>query len=352
MKHTGWAAVAAWGVVLAGLAVTGCGDGALEEDHSQGAAAYAKYCALCHGDKGQGYQADSANALTNQSFLSSVSDEFLRDGIARGRPGTPMSGWGKAYGGPLDDGDVQAIIGWLRSQQFAPNRTFSAAKITSGSVDRGKIVYAMECAGCHGLTGKGGPYMTVNHPVFLAGVSDHWLRDVIAKGRPGTPMPGFGGIVEPHHLDDLVALLRSWQLPVSDAPVQLPPAKLPPALLNPGGPPPAFAAQSGRYVSASDVKAALDTKAELVLVDARPAGDYPAFHLPGAVSIPFYQAELLGPQLPKDAWTVTYCACPHAESTALAVALEKQGHPHVRVLDEGILYWKKVGFPLHTGVDP
>ncbi len=339
-------------IALCSVALLGCGDGLAEVDHSHGAATYARYCALCHGDKGQGYQADSANALTNQSFLASVSDAFLRDGIAHGRPGTPMSSWGKAYGGPLSESDVQAIIGWLRSQQTVPNRAVSSAKITTGSAERGKIVYAMECAGCHGQLGKGGPYMSVTHPVFLAGVSDHWLRQVIAEGRPGTGMPGFSGIVEPHHLDDLVAVLRSWQQPIDKLAPVLPPAKLPPALLNPGGPAPAFAAQSGRYVSAWDVKAALDAKAELVLVDARPAGDYPPFHLPGAVSIPFYQAELLGPQLPKNAWTVTYCACPHAESTALAEALEKQGHPHVRVLDEGILYWKKLGWPLHTGAEP
>ena len=141
-------------------------------------------------------------------------------------------------------------------------------------------------------------------------------------------MPGFGGILEPYHIDDLVALMRSWQQPVGDHLLVEPPKTLPPAVQNPGGPAPAFAAQSGRYVSASDLKTAMDAKAELVVLDARPAGDYPAFHLPGAVSLPFYSAEQLGSQLPKTVWTVTYCACPHAESTALAEALEQQGHQH------------------------
>lgn len=339
-------------VAAAACATAACGDGAVDADHREGKALYAKYCALCHGAEGQGYQADAANALTNQHFLASVSDAFLFEGIARGRPGTPMSSWGQAFGGPLSDREVWAIVGWLRDQQRLAPRSFSAAASTAGSVERGKIVYASECSGCHGQDGKGGPFMSIAHPVFLKGVSDAWLREVIREGRPGTPMPGFGGIVEPYHLDDLVALMRSWQQPVAEAAAALPPAQLPPAVLNPGGPLPAFAAQSGRYVSASDLKTALDAKAELVLLDARPASDYPAFHLPGAVSVPFYAADTYGPQLPKQVWTVTYCACPHAESTALAEALEKQGHAHVRVLDEGILYWKKLGWPLHSGPLP
>jgi cytochrome c oxidase cbb3-type subunit 3/ubiquinol-cytochrome c reductase cytochrome c subunit len=340
------------GSVAVAVLSAACGDGAADVDHSQGQALYGKYCALCHGNQGQGYQADAANALTNQAFLSTVTDEFLFEGIARGRPGTPMSSWGKAFGGPLSDGEVNAIVGWLRSSQRVADRTFSSAPITTGSVERGKIVYTSECRGCHGQDGKGGPYMSIVHPVFLKGVSDAWLRHVIADGRAGTPMPGFGGILEPYHIDDLVALMRSWQQPVGDHLVVEPPKTLPPAVQNPGGPAPAFAAQSGRYVSASDLKTAMDAKAELVVVDARPAGDYPAFHLPGAVSLPFYAADQLGPQLPKTVWTVTYCACPHAESTALAEALEQQGHQHVRVLDEGILYWKKLGWPLATGPLP
>lgn len=334
--------------VAALLVAAACGDGAVDADHSQGEALYGKYCSLCHGPSGEGYQADSANALNNQAFLSSVTDEFLFEGIARGRPGTPMSSWGKAFGGPLSDSEVWAIVGWLRAKQSGPSKAFGSAPI-SGSVERGKIVYESECRGCHGQDGKGGPYMSIAHPVFLKGVQDSWLRHVIAEGRPGTPMPGFGGIVEPYHLDDLVALMRSWQQPVADHPPVQAPTTLPPPVLNPGGPEPAFAKQSGRYVSASDLKTALDAKAELVVLDARPAGDYPAFHLPGAVSLPFYAADQLGPQVPKAVWTVTYCACPHAESTALAEALEKQGHQRVRVLDEGILYWKKLGWPLSTG---
>jgi hypothetical protein len=72
-----------------------------EEDTVHGGEVYARYCALCHGDRGQGYAADNANALRSPEFLSTVSDEFLRAAILKGRSGTPMSAWGQQYGPPL-----------------------------------------------------------------------------------------------------------------------------------------------------------------------------------------------------------------------------------------------------------
>ena len=56
-----------------------------------GAVAYAKTCALCHGAQGEGYVADNATALNNPTFLATAPDDFLRQSVGRGRPGTTMS---------------------------------------------------------------------------------------------------------------------------------------------------------------------------------------------------------------------------------------------------------------------
>src|SRR5437868_11327019 len=57
----------------------------------QGHVAYAKYCATCHGEFASGYVADNAPSLRSPTFLSTASDDFLRAGITRGRPGTAMA---------------------------------------------------------------------------------------------------------------------------------------------------------------------------------------------------------------------------------------------------------------------
>src|SRR5262245_56356311 len=62
---------------------------------------YAYLCATCHGVDGNGYVADNAPSLRNPAFLASVTDDFLRAAILRGRPGTAMGAYAQTSGGPL-----------------------------------------------------------------------------------------------------------------------------------------------------------------------------------------------------------------------------------------------------------
>jgi len=72
---------------------------------------YAKQCAICHGDQGQG--TDIALSLNNPVFLASASDAFLRHAIEVGRRNTSM----KSYAGILTDDETEDIIALIRSWQ-------------------------------------------------------------------------------------------------------------------------------------------------------------------------------------------------------------------------------------------
>jgi cytochrome c oxidase cbb3-type subunit III len=79
-------------------------------------------------------------------------------------------------------------------------------------------LYSQNCAGCHGADGKLGPAPPVSDPVYLAIVDDDTLRQVISKGRPGTPMSAFaqseGGMLTAKQVDAIVAGLRQrWGKP-------------------------------------------------------------------------------------------------------------------------------------------
>jgi cytochrome c oxidase cbb3-type subunit III len=52
-------------------------------------------------------------------------------------------------------------------------------------------LYGLHCAGCHGANGQFGPAPPLNDPLFLAIVPDATLLQMVADGRPGTPMPAF-----------------------------------------------------------------------------------------------------------------------------------------------------------------
>ncbi len=183
-----------------------------------GAALYARMCALCHGKNGEGYAAPGSVALANPDFLAIADDTYLFENTARGRPGTRMSAWAQSHGGPLSDDEIRAIVGYIRQWQTKPAVDVSGVTI-SGDVERGAQVYAENCAICHGEAGggrdeapaapNGAP--SLNNPVFLATASDGFIRHSIAQGRQGTPMPAYAGVLTDQEIADLVALIRSWQ---------------------------------------------------------------------------------------------------------------------------------------------
>jgi cytochrome c oxidase cbb3-type subunit 3/ubiquinol-cytochrome c reductase cytochrome c subunit len=194
---------------------------------------------------------------------------------------------------------------------------------------------------------------------LLASASDGFLRHAIRRGREGTEMPAFGVALGDGTVEDLVSVLRSWQgrtaVSPRQAPARPPPLPLGPVPLNPRGPEPqGFVAQgTGAGTTRADtVKAQLDRGARMALLDARAPSDYAREHIAGAVSVPFYDPDPYFAQLPRDAWLVAYCACPHAESGQLAQKLVSHGFTKVTVLDEGLGVWKARKYPTQTGVDP
>jgi len=79
-------------------------------------------------------------------------------------------------------------------------------------------LYSQNCAGCHGADGKLGPAPPIGDPVYLALVDDNALRQVISKGRPGTPMAEFaqseGGMLTSKQVDAIVHGIRQrWGKP-------------------------------------------------------------------------------------------------------------------------------------------
>lgn len=71
-----------------------------------------------------------------------------------------------------------------------------------------------------------------------------------------------------------------------------------------------------------------------------------------AVSVPFYDPSPYLGALPRDAWLVCYCACPHAESSELALKLMAAGFVKVTVLQEGLSAWIARGFATRSGTKP
>jgi len=89
------------------------------------------------------------------------------------------------------------------------------------------LLYARNCAGCHGPDGKGGAAIGLADPVYLAIADDATIRRVTAEGVAGTAMPAFaqhaGGMLTDAQIDAIVNGIRGrWAKPdvlrAADAP--------------------------------------------------------------------------------------------------------------------------------------
>lgn len=319
-------------------------------------ALYQARCALCHGDKGQGYAADGANALANPDFLSLASDDLIRSAITRGRvvEGTPMPAFGIKFNGTLNDAQINGLTKLIRSWETIPRVDLNQVKVPPGVGTRAEALYQLDCQRCHGVKGKGATrknaYMSINDPDFLQHASDAYLYRTLVDGRRGTKMESFARYNQ-QQLGDLVALIRSWQRPVSDQAPPRPPNDIENAVLHPKGAEPEFTLRDNKYVSVDQVnKQAFEEKRKVIFLDAREPSDWIRRRIKGARNVPFYDAASYVARIPRDAYIVTYCGCPHAASGALADALRKAGFPRVAVLDEGFWIWSdERKYPTATG---
>ncbi len=89
-------------------------------------------------------------------------------------------------------------------------------------------LYATNCSGCHGAEGRLGPARPLGDPVYLALVARAHVREVVARGVPGTFMPAFAKSAGGTLTDDQVTviadgLFEKWADPSKVAGAALPP---------------------------------------------------------------------------------------------------------------------------------
>ena len=173
-----------------------------------GAALFAKKCAGCHGEKGEG---GVGSSLSAPSFLAMADNRFLHAVITQGRPGTEMPAWRQLSAKQLAD-----VLALLRSWQKAatPSVELTAAA-HRGRAEFGEVLFQRECVKCHGAHGEGDLGTQIGNPVLLTQETDDFLWRTIAHGKTGTEMKGFldraRDPLASEDIDHIVAYLRRLQ---------------------------------------------------------------------------------------------------------------------------------------------
>lgn len=107
--------------VILVLTTLGLAMAAEKGDLAKGRAAYATYCATCHGDagKGDGPGAAALNPkprdLTDRAYMVKLNDQYLSDIVSKGGVALGKSPLMPPWGTALKPEDIRNVIAYVRS---------------------------------------------------------------------------------------------------------------------------------------------------------------------------------------------------------------------------------------------
>jgi rhodanese-related sulfurtransferase len=89
-------------------------------------------------------------------------------------------------------------------------------------------------------------------------------------------------------------------------------------------------------------------KGEVTVIDVRPAQEFRAGHIPGALSIPVAELKARLDELPKDREVVAYCRGPYCVMAIEAVELLRNHGFEAQRMEQGVVDWRARGWRVET----
>ena len=174
---------------------------------SWGAELFKQHCVACHGTsgKGDGWVAPVLLRRPKDLTATRFSMELLSQVLWNGKPGTAMPSWRG-----LPQPDLAALATYVQ----ALHRPGKPEQISPELLRRGKQVFQLTCAPCHGIAGDGkGPAAATLTPepanFQLKQPDTSYLLRVVREGIPGTAMPAWQRQISEADREAVAAFVRS-----------------------------------------------------------------------------------------------------------------------------------------------
>ena len=174
---------------------------------------YSQYCSTCHGDFGEGganpaLSGDIIAPISSAEYLKTRDNLTLNSVISQGQPNFGMSPFGSAFGGPLDEDEIDAIVTFIRTWEDNPPVELPSEIITSDVPLSSPEIYTSLCAQCHGETGEGGIGPSFRDEA-LQQTSDREIFESISVGHSATSMIAWGEILTSDQITRVIRHIRN-----------------------------------------------------------------------------------------------------------------------------------------------
>jgi mono/diheme cytochrome c family protein len=186
-----------------------------------GQSLFAENCSSCHGDFGEGgpnpsRPDDIIAPISTAEYLKTRDNHTLQQIISQGQPNFGMSPFSAAYGGPLDDDEINALVAFIRSWEDDPPVDLPPEVTITGDLSlEGDEIFDSLCYQCHGPSPDGvrqGPSLATAD--FQESRTDQEIFDAINLGHEATSMIAWGEILTSEQITQLVDFIRN--LPEED----------------------------------------------------------------------------------------------------------------------------------------
>jgi mono/diheme cytochrome c family protein len=186
---------------------------------------FADNCASCHGDFGEGgpnpaRPDDIIAPISSAEYLKTRDDITIFAIIAQGQPNFGMSPFGSAYGGPLEDEEIDALVAYMRSWENNPPVELPPEIVFGAVTLYGEEIFTSVCAQCHGYDGEGGTGPSLLAPSFRETNSSQEIFESISGGHETTTMIAWGEILTSEQIEELVTFIEA--LPIVEPGEELP----------------------------------------------------------------------------------------------------------------------------------
>ena len=192
---------------------------------------YAENCTVCHGASGEGI---AGNPPLNSDATQMMSENDLFKVISRGRDNTLMAAWAVDEGGVFSNSQVDDLVVLIQSVnwdyvearvtelgltppqvveiEISDEMLVTLEELPDGeALGSGLLIYAENCAACHGPNGAGSVIAPALDSAKLRESPREELAQLVNNGVPGTIMAGWQNMLSPEQIDSVIDLIYRWE---------------------------------------------------------------------------------------------------------------------------------------------